>query len=300
VFPLADPHQPTADADRHEAIVLLALGESVDAEFAAHVATCQRCQRDLDGYSHVVGLAGKARSTAASQQRSPATRLEPDRRTTRATSRIRVSSKPGGARISIAPRSRRLSRRALAIAAAAVIASGVAIGGFTVGRSTSSSSSSAAAQATLRPQPGGPTAVAGTATVTQSADGSTLAVTTAGLPARNGFYEVWLYNPAINRMVAVGTLGDDDRGSFTVPAGLDLTAYHVVDVSAQNYDGNPPTSKAFCVANCTSDKCLTEATRIRIGRHQHQFDRFQQPSALDRPTANLRRIRPRAYARIHP
>jgi hypothetical protein len=40
-------------------------------------------------------------------------------------------------------------------------------------------------------------------------------------------------------MVAVGTLGDDDRGSFTVPAGLDLTAYHVVDVSAQNYDGNP-------------------------------------------------------------
>jgi hypothetical protein len=240
VFPLADPHQPTADAHRHEAIVLLALGESVDAEFAAHVATCQRCQRDLDGYSHVVGLARES-----AQHRSIPTTQPPPRVWSRIVEQLQLPAgfvspaSPEAPRISIAPRSRRLSRRALAIAAAAVIASGVAIGGFTVGRSTSSSSSSAAAQATLRPQPGGPTAVAGTATVTQSADGSTLAVTTAGLPARNGFYEVWLYNPTINRMVAVGTLGDDDRGSFTVPAGLDLTAYHVVDVSAQNYDGNP-------------------------------------------------------------
>ena len=240
MFPLADPHQPTAEADRHEGIVLLALGETVDPAFAAHVATCQRCQRDLDAYSHVVGLARES-----ARHRSIPTIPPPPRVWSRIIEELDIPagflprSTPQTPRPRTTQRSRRLSRRALAIAAAAVIGIGIAVGGFAVGRSTSHPSSPAAAQATLLPQPGGPTAVAGTATVKPAADGSTLAVTTAGLPVRNGYYEVWLYNPTINHMVAVGTLGDDARGTFTVPAGLDLAGYHVVDVSAQNYDGNP-------------------------------------------------------------
>ena len=60
-----------------------------------------------------------------------------------------------------------------------------------------------------------------------------------GLPLRQGYYEVWLFNPSSNQMVAVGTLADNGTGSFPVPAGLDPHAYHVVDVSAQDYDGDP-------------------------------------------------------------
>jgi hypothetical protein len=239
VFPLADPHRPAAETDRHEGIVLLALGETVAAEFAAHVATCQRCQRDLDACSHVIELARES-----AQHRSIPT-IPPPRVWSRIIEDLETTagfsdpSGPQALRVRPAPPRRTWSRRALAIAAGVVIAIGVAVGGFAVGRSTSHPSSPAAAQATLLPQPGGPPAAAGAATIKPSADGSTLAVTTAGLPARNGYYEVWLYNPTINHMVAVGTLGDDARGTFTIPAGLDLAAYHVVDVSAQNYDGNP-------------------------------------------------------------
>ncbi len=78
----------------------------------------------------------------------------------------------------------------------------------------------------------------GTAVVRRSPDGYTLQVNTEKLPAPPGYYEVWLYNPSINQMIAVGTLGSGARGSFTVPDGIDLIAYHLVDVSAQRYDGN--------------------------------------------------------------
>jgi Anti-sigma-K factor rskA len=62
-------------------------------------------------------------------------------------------------------------------------------------------------------------------------------VTTSGLPPRNGYYEVWLYDPTANNMVAIGALGDGGRGTFTLPAGINLQNYHVVDVSAQDYVG---------------------------------------------------------------
>jgi hypothetical protein len=35
----------------------------------------------------------------------------------------------------------------------------------------------------------------------------------------------------------VGTLGDHGGGTFTIPAGIDLRDYHVIDVSAQDYGG---------------------------------------------------------------
>jgi hypothetical protein len=69
--------------------------------------------------------------------------------------------------------------------------------------------------------------------------GFVMDVRTAGLPARDGFYEVWLFDPSAVKMVPIGLLGSGGRGSFTVPGGLDVTAYHVVDVSIQRYDGNP-------------------------------------------------------------
>jgi hypothetical protein len=130
------------------------------------------------------------------------------------------------------------SHRLLLIAAAVLIASGIGAGGFAIGRSDRTTAHGTALHAILSPQPGSSAAAVGKATITPSVDGYTLSVSTRDLPARNGYYEVWLYNPSINQMVAVGSLGTGAAGRFTVPAGLDLNAYHLVDLSAQNYDGN--------------------------------------------------------------
>jgi hypothetical protein len=134
---------------------------------------------------------------------------------------------------------RRRWRRPLLAAAAAVAVFAAGLGGWAIGRSGPDRSVPRAAQAALAAQPGTSTAVHGTATIHPSDDGYTMVVDTRRLPARDGYYEVWLFNPSVNRMVAVGTLGTGGRGSFTVPEGIDLSAYHVVDVSAQRFNGNP-------------------------------------------------------------
>jgi hypothetical protein len=54
-----------------------------------------------------------------------------------------------------------------------------------------------------------------------------------------GYYEVWLLDERTNSMVAVGALGENGQGTFTMPAGLDMAGYSVVDVSAERYDGDP-------------------------------------------------------------
>jgi hypothetical protein len=85
---------------------------------------------------------------------------------------------------------------------------------------------------------GTPAKVQGAATVHRSSDGYRLDVDTHGLPPRTG-YEVWPYDSRVGTMVAIGTLGTGGSGTFTVPAGIGLRAFDVVDVSAQNYAGNP-------------------------------------------------------------
>ncbi len=125
------------------------------------------------------------------------------------------------------------------LAAAAVIAvAAAALGGWLVGRSSPSTQANRSAHAVLQAQLGIADEVHGTATMHTSTAGYTMDVRTHGLPAYNGYYEVWLYNPSVGTMVAIGTLGTGGKGSFTVPGGIDTQAYHVVDVSAQRYNGD--------------------------------------------------------------
>ena len=115
-----------------------------------------------------------------------------------------------------------------------------AVGGYLVGHSTRVTSAHVASNARLTTVPGGPQHVVGTASVRSGSGGEQVAVSTTGLPLRNGFYEVWLFDPdrgPAGDMVAVGTLGARGRGTFTLPGGIDIRAYHVVDVSAQSYGG---------------------------------------------------------------
>ncbi|MET0955403.1 MAG: anti-sigma factor [Cryobacterium sp.] len=53
-----------------------------------------------------------------------------------------------------------------------------------------------------------------------------------------GLREVWLLTADATGLVSVGLL-DGSTGRFSIPAGLDLAEYPVVDVSAEPDDGNP-------------------------------------------------------------
>jgi hypothetical protein len=85
--------------------------------------------------------------------------------------------------------------------------------------------------------PAAPTA-SGQADVTESAQGRTLDLDVRKLGVPDGFYEVWLIDPTVTKMVPVGVLSGTE-GRFSLPAGVDLADYPLVDVSVEPLDGNP-------------------------------------------------------------
>jgi len=228
---VSNPHDPDVHIRALDDLASLALGEQVSPEVTAHVAGCDRCRQELAAYRRVVELArvedrvddGEAPPAAVWERIEAATATSPGAIPPVAT---------------VVPLGGRRPRRGWLAAAAAVLVLGAGFGGWALGRSGTGGPTAQTARAALHAQPGSTENVDGIATVRPAAHGYQLDVATSGLPARNGYYEVWLYAPSSNIMVAVGTLGIGGQGSFTVPAGIDLSAYHVVDVSAQNYDGN--------------------------------------------------------------
>jgi hypothetical protein len=232
---VSPPIGPPADqndlhARAQDELASLALGEQVDGVVADHVRGCPLCLRELEAYRHVAGLARAGSPVEGATAPPPAV--------WDAVLAELGAQAPSAAPVAlIAPRPPRWRRVAL-LAAAVVAIAGAGIGGWAIGHTSSTGTPDRTATAVLAAQPGTTSNVHGTAVVHPSSLGYTLNVTSDGLPAGDGYYEVWLYNPSINQMVAVGTLGAGGRGAFTVPAGIDLGAYHVVDVSAQRYDGN--------------------------------------------------------------
>ncbi|WFE64332.1 anti-sigma factor [Micromonospora sp. WMMD714] len=62
----------------------------------------------------------------------------------------------------------------------------------------------------------------------------------ANLPDVSGYYEVWLINPKTMEMFSVGVLrGSSGDALLPLPPNVDLQAYSVVDVSAEQYDNRP-------------------------------------------------------------
>lgn len=49
--------------------------------------------------------------------------------------------------------------------------------------------------------------------------------------------ELWLLDPDVSQTISLGVL--DDSGTFTVPAGVDLAATPILDVSVELDDGDP-------------------------------------------------------------
>ena len=87
---------------------------------------------------------------------------------------------------------------------------------------------------------------AATGSVTVLAEGTTrhMIVRTRDLTGLSSqkFYEVWLLDPATQKMLAVGVLSPSGNGDYEVTAGL-MAGYSAVDVSLQSDDGNPAHSQ---------------------------------------------------------
>ena len=97
------------------------------------------------------------------------------------------------------------------------------------------------ASARLEPLPDQPTGDAGPveARVVEGDDGLELdlALAGSGLPAPDGFYEVWLIDSNVEGMVSLGPARADGR--YAVPADVDVAAFPIVDVSVEPPDGLP-------------------------------------------------------------
>jgi hypothetical protein len=124
----------------------------------------------------------------------------------------------------------------LAAAAALVVAAGIAL---SVGRPAPP-----LAQAELAPL--AQYSATGSAKVTESQDGSRTIEVELNKTEAKGYQEVWLIAPDLSRLVSLGIM-NSSSGRFEVPAGLDLSAYPIVDVSDEPLDGNPAHSSVSIV-----------------------------------------------------
>jgi hypothetical protein len=137
------------------------------------------------------------------------------------------------------PRARR-GRRAWWTAGAAAAAVLVVVAGAVVATrdGDGDAGGSTVASAELAPLPD---AVPGTRPAVAAVvdrDGAEELTLDATVPAAtDGFYEVWLIDEAVDGMVSLGPLRADGR--YPIPAGVDVGAFPVVDVSIEPPDGEP-------------------------------------------------------------
>ncbi len=202
-----------------QTLSLIALGEPPSAEEAMHLVTCDSCRRDWESMRATVEV---ARDINDDELMSP-----PDHVWAAIAEDITESA-------SVTPlRPRRRVAPWIALAAAV----GVVLGGAIGASAMRSAPPEIVASVALEPL--AEYSAAGTASV-EVVDGTEmLAVDVTGLPATDGYFEVWLLAPDASSMIALGTLGPGETATLPLPAGISLADYPVVDISAEPYDGDP-------------------------------------------------------------
>lgn len=223
-----------------DAVALAALGEPLDPADRAHLVACGDCAREVASLAATVAV---GRSGAGEQLVAP-----PDAVWERVRDELGLPAdlvpdagpaEPPRPDEPPAPAPRTASGRARSrwwLAAAAGLVVGGVAGGLVAGAFLRHDDDAVLAEARLEPLPGW--SANGDAVVEESADGSrTLVVRLSGAEA-DGFREVWLLDREATRLVGLGVL-DGDEGRFTIPVGLDLDDFAVVDVSAEPFDGDP-------------------------------------------------------------
>ena len=236
-----------------DVLALLALGEPVDEAARAHVAGCAECAAEVASLGRVVEV-GRAASLATDAPVAPPPSVwagiqaelgladggrAATAPTSSAPSTVPEASDEAPPVGVVTPLRPRRNRAWIAAAAAAGVVVGGTVGG--VGASWLSDRGAddgrLVAEATLDPLPGRD--AVGQAVVTELEDGSrVLQLTVDDGGVDQGYREVWLIDREVTRLVSLGVLAGS-QGSFTVPDGLDLTDFAVVDVSDEPFDGDP-------------------------------------------------------------
>jgi hypothetical protein len=245
-------------------LALVALGEQVDPDESAHLESCEQCLADVAELIEVVSVGREApaelpavpervwagiRSELA-LDRAPngndrpmasVRHLPPSAATGPGT-----SASGDGVVVPLQPRRSRLwSVAGIAAAAGALVGGAVVWAAVDSGTGGSAGTSQQlVAQAVLDPLPGvEDVAQSGQAEVLESADGQVIRVDATALPERDGFYEVWLIDADVTKLVALGALPAGSVGTFTVPPGVSIVDFPVVDISLEPLDGDPAHSK---------------------------------------------------------
>ena len=241
-----------------DVLALVALGEQPPAADAAHLAGCAICRAEVESFGRVV-TAGRGDRAAAPFVEPPAHVWDGIAAATGVGVRPRAadpvppappappasvpSPTPQAAPVlQLRPRRSRGGFRGLhlvAVAAAALVvgaAGGVGVTSL-LGDDKPAAPTVVVASTVLDPLPADPTA-RGKAVVVEERGGRVLQVDVSSLGATDGFFEVWLIDSSVKKMVPIGVLSGA-KGTFTIPADLDLSQYPVVDISAEPLDGNP-------------------------------------------------------------
>ena len=78
----------------------------------------------------------------------------------------------------------------------------------------------------------------GEAILEKTASGRQVIVTVSESRNIPGYREVWLISSDLTKLISVGVL-EGSRGSFTIPADVNIADYPILDVSSEMPDGNP-------------------------------------------------------------
>lgn len=212
-------------------LALLALGEQVaEPRDSAHLAECAACSEELANLSHAADV-GCASLDAGEL-------LEPDPRVWQRVRDELGVAQPAPPVTELRRHARRSRPRwviPVAIAASAVIVAGVGVG---VTATLAPPPVTVLASATLNAFPGWQGS-SGEAIVEKGPDGARLLhVTLTEADKKAGYREAWLMSSDLKSLVSLGVVRDGS-GTFTVPDGIDMSKYDVVDISDEPYDGNP-------------------------------------------------------------
>ncbi|MFF5178943.1 anti-sigma factor [Micromonospora sp. NPDC000316] len=239
----------------HDRLVFLALGEiEADDGDSTHLDTCEACRVEMAALQEVAGLGAETQGLSAlpdppehiwqgiAAEISAAQALPSLTTAPRQQSVDQPISAPAPERSSgrsRAGRRRGWSRMAATAVTAAAAAAVAVVGTVSVLRPDDPAPApppAVVASAPLAAYGSTPPAATGDARVL---DGGQLHLHVANLPSVPGYYEVWLINPTTMQMFSVGTLGGSSDALLPLPPNVDLSAYSVVDVSAEQYDNKP-------------------------------------------------------------
>lgn len=250
----SDMHAPA------DLLAMRAMGDELPEALARHVASCERCQSELEQWSHLVDSGRSSSPDDVPQPPRPQVwdgivgelglqpvLTDPTNSATSSDSTLTAQSsdRRAGSVVSLTRPRQRWSTSWLVAASAAGIVAGVAATAIGNGFMQSDSPAPVAAppvvaNATLDALPDHEGA--GRAEIVKTERGSELVVDVADLSGGEGFYEVWLIDPETFQMIGLGAL-TEGNGKFPIPNGLDLSRYTVVDVSLEPFDGDPVHSR---------------------------------------------------------